>query len=518
MVDLTQKAARILSAYADKKIAVGVSGGRDSMCLLHAVVGCGAVARERIVAVHVNHGLRETAARDEKFVREFCEKNDIEFKAFAVDVKGESAKNRLTIEQAARSLRYDIFYELIKTRAADCILTAHHALDNAESVLMHVFRGAGLDGLRGMNGGEKTAANETVSLHMFRGAGLDGLRGMNGDGKTAANETVSLHMFRGADDGLRGMNGDGKTADNTLFSRTREVAGDELCCINANTNSALILRPFIDVYPRELDEYAAAHGIEYVTDETNFETAADRNFLRLNVIPLIEQRYGGAVRAINELARECREACAVLDDMLDPSQIVYDRGAVLISDSALSGALGARYVRRALEYFSLTDVTREQISSVVRLVGMRTGASTALACGAVAAREYGAVAVYVPREKYDGESALVLGANYIDGLVVDVLKSEINPREIKGGAVDLARLSGATLRFRRDGDMFTPYGGGTKKLKEYFIDNKLPRRLRDRTPLVCVGSTVLVIVGVQVSAQAAQTPATAEKGVVALRW
>ncbi len=463
MVDLTQKAARVLSAYADKKIAVGVSGGRDSMCLLHAVVGCGAVARERIVAVHVNHGLRETAARDENFVREFCEKNDIEFKAFAVDVKGESAKNRLTIEQAARSLRYGIFYELIKTRAADCILTAHHALDNAESVLMHMFRGAGLDGLRGMNVGEKTAAN-------------------------------------------------------ALFSRARDGAGDELRCINANTNYAPILRPFIDVYPRELDEYAAAHGIEYVTDETNFETAADRNFLRLNVIPLIEQRYGGAVRAINELARECREACAELDGMLDPSLIVYDRGAVLISDSALSGALGARYVRRALGYFSLTDVTREQISSVLRLVGMRTGASTALACGAVAAREYGAVAVYVPREKYDGESALVLGANYIDGLVVDVHKSEINPREVKGGAVDLARLSGATLRFRRDGDMFTPYGGGTKKLKEYFIDNKLPRRLRDRTPLVCVGSTVLVIVGVQVSAQAAQTPATAEKGVVALRW
>lgn len=463
MVDLMQKTAWVLSAYADKKIAVGVSGGRDSMCLLHAVVGCGAVARERIVAVHVNHGLRETAARDENFVREFCEKNDIEFKAFAVDVKGESAKNRLTIEQAARSLRYGIFYELIKTREADCILTAHHALDNAESVLMHMFRGAGLDGLRGMNVGEKTAAN-------------------------------------------------------ALFSRARDGAGDELRCINANTNSAPILRPFIDVYPRELDEYAAAHGIEYMTDETNFETAADRNFLRLNVIPLIEQRYGGAVRAINELARECREACALLDGMLDPSQIVYDRGAVLISDSALSGALGARYVRRALGYFSLTDVTREQISSVVRLVGMRTGASTALACGAVAAREYGAVAVYVPREKYDGESALILGANYIDGLVVDVLKSEINPCEIKGGAVDLARLSGATLRFRRDGDMFTPYGGGTKKLKEYFIDNKLPRRLRDRTPLVCVGSTVLVIVGVQVSAQAAQTPATAEKGVVALRW
>lgn len=481
MVDLTQKTARFLSAYADKKIAVGVSGGRDSMCLLHAVVGCGVVARERIVAVHVNHGLRKTAARDEAFVREFCEKNGIRFAAYSVDVKKESAKNRLTVEQAARSLRYDIFYDIIKSRTADCVLTAHHALDNAESVLMHMFRGAGLDGMCGMNGGYEFAANEAVPLHMFRGA-VDGMCGISG-GELATDGTVNC-----APDCLKNKNG-----------------------------GEVILRPFLDVYPSELDEYAAAHNIEYVTDETNFETDADRNFLRLNVMPLVEQRYRGAVRAVNELARECREACALLDGMLDMSEISYDRGAVLVSDGALDGALGARYVRRALEYFTLTDVTREQIRRVVRLVGMRTGATVELSNGVCAAREYGAVALYVPRDKYDGEVPFVLGANFIDGLVVESSKSDVDPRAVRGGAVDLSSLAGATLRFRRDGDMFTPYGGGTKKLKQYFTDNKIPRRVRDRIPLVCKGSTVLVAVGVQVSAQAAVTPDTTEKGVVALR-
>lgn len=454
MVDLTQKTARFLSTFADKRIAVGVSGGRDSMCLLHAVVDCGVVARERIIAVHVNHGLRKTAARDEAFVREFCEKIGIRFAAFSVDVKKESAKNRLTVEQAARSLRYDIFYDIIKSRTADCVLTAHHALDNAESVLMHMFRGAGLDGMCGMSGGT-----------------------------LAKDETVHC----------------------------------ALDCLKNRNVGEVILRPFLDVYPSELDEYAAAHNIEYVTDETNFEPDADRNFLRLNVIPLIEQRYRGAVRAVNELARECREACAVLDGMLDMSEISYDRGAVLVSDNALDGALGARYVRRALEYFTLTDVTREQIRRVVRLVGMRTGATVELSNGVCAAREYGAVALYVPRDKYDGEVPFVLGENYIDGLVVESSKSDVDPRAVRGGAVDLSSLAGATLRFRRDGDMFTPYGGGTKKLKQYFTDNKIPRRVRDRIPLVCKGSTVLVAVGVQVSAQAAVTPETTEKGVVALR-
>ena len=79
-------------------------------------------------------------------------------------------------------------------------------------------------------------------------------------------------------------------------------------------------------------------------------------------------------------------------------------------------------------------------------------------------------------------------------------------------------LDGAVLRFRRDGDMFTPFGGGQKKLKQYFIDNKVPKRKRDRIPLICRGSEVLAVVGMQISDLVRQTDKTTNKGTVTLRW
>lgn len=423
-----------------KKIAIGVSGGRDSMCLLHAALNCGAIERSDITAVHVNHCLREQAVSDELFVCEFCAKNGVDFCAYRVDVNAESDKKGLTVEQAARNLRYAVFYGLLDSGAADVILTAHHALDNAETVLMHMFRGAGLDGLRGMN-----------------------------------------NMQNYAD------------------------------------SAVPIVRPFIDVYPSELDEYCVSNDLKFVVDDTNFEDDADRNFIRLNVIPMIEKRYAGAVRAINALSRECAGVCEYLDAALDPSHITYSDGAVLVDDRALCGALAARYVRRALEYFTTVDVTREQTERVVALAHMRTGACVELSSGIVAAHEYGRVALFIPRLACGAEFPVALGGNYIDGLAVDIAQSDDAPRSVKGGAVDWDKLNGAVLRFRRDGDMFTPFGGKRKKLKQYFIDRKIPKRLRDRTPLICRGDEVLVIVGTEISELVKQTPDTAVKAVVRLR-
>lgn len=450
-----------------KKIAIGVSGGRDSMCLLHAALNCGAIERSDITAVHVNHCLREQADSDELFVREFCAKNGVDFCAYRVDVNAESEKKGLTVEQAARNLRYAVFYGLLDSGAADVILTAHHALDNAETVLMHLFRGAGLDGLRGMSNAQ-AGVIAAVPLHMFRGAGLDGMCGMNN--------------------------------------------------MQNHSESAIpIVRPFIDVYPSALDEYCVSNGLKFVVDDTNFEDDADRNFIRLNVIPMIEKRYAGAVRAINALSHECAGVCEYLDAALDPARITYSDGAVLVDDRALCGALAARYVRRALEYFTTVDVTREQTERVVALAHMRTGACVELSSGIVAAHEYGRVALYIPRLDCGAEFPVALGGNYIDGLAVDIAQSDESPRSVKGGAVDWDKLNGAVLRFRRDGDMFTPFGGKRKKLKQYFIDRKIPKRLRDRTPLICCGDEVLVIVGTEISELVKQTPDTAVKAVVRLR-
>lgn len=441
--DILENTARVLRPFAKYKLAVGVSGGRDSMCLLHAVMSCGAVDRSAVTAVHVNHCLRDEADGDENFVREFCEQNGIAFRVFKVDVKKASAHDGLTIEQAARNLRYAAFYDLIKSGEADFILTAHHALDNAESILMHIFRGAGLDGLRGMSGSPKPTKN--------------------------------------AYDGLP------------------------------------LIRPFLNIYPSELDEYAKANGIKNVVDKTNFELDADRNYIRLKIIPAIEERYAGAVRAINNLATEADGACKMLDGALDESLIGIERGAVTVAIDALNSPLAARYIRRALLHFTTVDVTREQILRVIELAHMRTGATVELSHSIRAAREYGQIALYIERPLYHGETAVAHGANFIDGLAVDISLSNADPRSVRGGAVDLKKLDGATLRFRRDGDMFTPCGGKRKKLKQYFIDNKIPKRLRDRIPLVCRGSEVLVIVGVQISDEVKQTERTAKRAVVRLR-
>lgn len=434
VIDLLQNVAGVLAQYSEKKLAVGVSGGRDSMCLLHAVLHCGVVKKDNIIVVHVNHCLRDQADGDEAFVVEYCKANGVRFMVKRVNVNKHASANGLTIEQAARNLRYDAFYDLIKCGKADVILTAHHALDNAESVLMHLFRGAGLDGLRGM--------------------------------------------------------------------------GD----------SGKIVRPLLEVYPDELDEYVSANNIKYVVDDTNFIDDADRNFIRLNVIPLIQQRYRGAVRVVNAFAAEAISVCDYMDGALDASLIAHDGGAALIDERALTGALSTRYVRRALEYFTLTDITREQIERVAKLAHMRMGATIELSNGIIAAKEYGCVSLYIPRAKFDGEAPIKMGANFIDGLAVDIAQSAVQPRQAAGRCVDLDKLDGAVLRFRRDGDMFTPFGGGQKKLKQYFIDNKVPKRLRDRIPLLCRGSEVLVIVGMQISDSVKQTEATVNKGVVSPRW
>ncbi|MBD5132507.1 MAG: tRNA lysidine(34) synthetase TilS [Clostridiales bacterium] len=451
MNNVLQKTTAALERYADKKLAIGVSGGRDSVCLLHAVINCGLLEKKQITVVHVNHCLRKEADRDENFVRRLCAEYAVDFRAFRVNVKQTAAKNGSTIEQAARNLRYAVFYELVSSGVADIVLTAHHALDNAETVLMHLFRGAGIDGLRGM-----------------------------------------------ANDAVKPLN-----TINSTYAHTLK---------NIKT-----IRPFIEVYPNELDEYVKENKLEYVVDSTNFVDDADRNFIRLNVIPLIEQRYSGAVRAVNAFAKDCAAACSALDGMLDRSLIVRDRGAVIVKNAALGGPLAARYIRHALAYFTTVDITREQIERTAALYGSRTGAVIELTGGIRAAREYAGVALYILRAECEQSIPIEVGGNYIDGLAVDI-ESNAEDINVKGGAVDLDKLDGAVFRFRRDGDYFTPFGGVRKKLNRYFIDNKIEKRVRDRIPLICRGDEVLVVVGYQIADSVKLTENTVNKAVVKQRW
>lgn len=145
--------------FSCKAILVGVSGGADSMCLLDLLVtirdGCDDTGLFPVISVaHVHHGLRESADADEKTVRDYCEQRGIPFYVCHADVAQEASKRKIGIEEAGRLVRYDFFHETASKMAvheADVfIAVAHHMDDQAETVLLNLFRGAGTDGMCGI--------------------------------------------------------------------------------------------------------------------------------------------------------------------------------------------------------------------------------------------------------------------------------------------------------------------------------------------------------------------------------
>jgi len=131
-------------------VLVAVSGGADSMALLHTLLNwpetdiC-------VSAVHIHHGLRgEFADRDERFVRDFCEKQKVQLMVYHEDVTAYAKKHGMSLEEAGRHIRYKRFEEARIQLGADWVATAHTASDRVETTLMRIIRGTGTDGLLGI--------------------------------------------------------------------------------------------------------------------------------------------------------------------------------------------------------------------------------------------------------------------------------------------------------------------------------------------------------------------------------
>ena len=126
-------------------VVVGVSGGADSMALLHVLLELKDEFAMNIIACHVNHGIRgETADRDEKFVVEACKRFGVDVRILRTDVPGTAKKMHLGVEECGRRIRYDFFNSV----ADDVIIaTAHTLSDRSETLLLNIARGASVKGL-----------------------------------------------------------------------------------------------------------------------------------------------------------------------------------------------------------------------------------------------------------------------------------------------------------------------------------------------------------------------------------
>ncbi len=132
-------------------VLVALSGGGDSVCLLHLLLSLRDTLGIRISAAHIHHGLRESADRDEAFAKQLCETYGISFYARRVDVKETAEKEKMGIEEAARDLRYEQLWDIAKEAGAHKLAVAHHMDDQAETVLFSLCRGSGIRGMAGMH-------------------------------------------------------------------------------------------------------------------------------------------------------------------------------------------------------------------------------------------------------------------------------------------------------------------------------------------------------------------------------
>ncbi len=136
----------------NKVVAVALSGGSDSVALLHYMKSQADMYRYTLKAINVEHGIRgENSIKDSLFVKNLCEKLSIPLKTFSVDAPTFSKENKYSLEEGARILRYNCFLRAISEGFCDLVATAHHESDNFESLLFNLFRGSGLSGVSGIN-------------------------------------------------------------------------------------------------------------------------------------------------------------------------------------------------------------------------------------------------------------------------------------------------------------------------------------------------------------------------------
>ncbi len=136
---------------SEDRIAVGVSGGADSMLLLWSLIDLQKKSKFFMKVINVNHHIRgEESDRDSLFVKDFCEKKKIPYEIVDVQAKKTKEQEKLTLEESARKLRYDAFSKVMKKDKLNKLFLAHHKNDQAETILMNILRGAGVLGASGI--------------------------------------------------------------------------------------------------------------------------------------------------------------------------------------------------------------------------------------------------------------------------------------------------------------------------------------------------------------------------------
>lgn len=450
-----------LSRYANKKICVACSGGRDSMALLHYLYNNAAQYNIALSALNCDHGMREEeSARDSAFVVNYCKKAGIPllfFKACGL-YKSESqarlwrvfrcyavahADSEMWKEKSdynALGTKPKIYSSDGKWSGCNAVATAHHMDDNAETVLFNLARGSGLAGMCGIE-----------------------------DDKDGCGRAV--------------------------------------------------IHPFVSVTRREIDEYVEQNNIPYVDDSSNFSDDYTRNYIRHNVLPALEKAVPGAAKAIfrfSRLAADDEEYFArkvgeiVADFGIYGYKIARCTEPVIFKRAAL-------YV---IERYQKKDYTSDQAHRLYNLQFAERGKKFEF-LGLAAVNEGDGVVIY-DKSVLACDNGQIAFRDYTGAtcggqpLAFGTDEEDVAERARLCGNMPLRTLTfdvgcipeGAVIRAMKPGDKFKKFGGGTKNLGDFLTDKKISAYLRKIIPVIACGSDILMVCGVEISDGIKVTEAT----------
>ena len=461
-----------LSPWRGRRVCIALSGGGDSVALFDWCVRHAAANSITLSAVHVEHGIRGSASQqDAAFINTLCARACVPLFCFAEDVPALAAVWGTGLEEAGRRVRYARFCKLLAEDKADVVFTAHHAGDNAESVLLNLFRGASLAGAGGIRAflpAEELCARFAPELLAV---------------SPASPEFLSAPLTGGA-------------RAERLASVGGGVAGVSLA-------GKGVARPMLALPKAEIEAYLAARALTWRTDESNADTSFARNFVRAAVLAPAKQRFPAAERHLYAFSRLAQEDEAFLSSLAAARLTRQEEGSFRIPQET-PRPLFLRACARAFRALGAEDASLSSFEAAASLLNARSGAERDLPCGVRAVREYDAVVLFRPAPAADYAYPFAEGQFLCGAYTVRIEAGGVPKKErglMRPLCFDAAALPpGCLLRPRRAGDTFTKFGGGTKKLKDWFIDRKIPRRLRD-LPVIACGSTVYAVCGAEISEQ-----------------
>ncbi len=438
-------------------VLAAVSGGPDSVCMLHVLAGLQKELGFELRVAHLDHRFRgDESRRDADFVVELAESLGLPCRCEEENVPHFLISNAMSKQDAARMLRYRFLVTVSKQEYCQRIATGHNADDQAETVLMRVLRGAGPDGL----------------------AGIPPKRDGN------------------------------------------------------------IIRPLIEVWRSEIEEYLSDNGLSYRTDPSNLQSHYLRNRVRNELIPELSTynpRIDRALVNLGSIMTGVRDHFDRLTDEAIPKVVKSARlGQFALDSAALAGydeALRRSIFRRILEALrpDLPPPSFRHVEGIAELLRRNeVGVAAELPNDLHARLEHGVLVItsgdgsagttprrlQVPGETLFETSGLSIAAEVIDR---SMMKEPPERLSEDAAAFDLRKLTPPlVVRGRRPGDRFQPFGmEGTKTLKQLFIDSKVAASFRDYVPLVCDDEGIVWIPGMRRSARAPVSEST--KSVLILR-